>query len=281
MIFFVSDDKICPILSGVLFTDVDRLKYPYNPVSSGQPTGSGIQKQFLQCSGTGSGQQQTGRNKKRITTKISQAPDFFKQSPLVIDLHQLTELQINLDLRTLIQTLRELKLLPIGIQGGTDRQHKIALEMGVPPLSARLLDELQPRSSLPPEEEQQEIEETVETVTEVSPIENKLITHPVRSGQRVYSQGDLTILAQVSAGAEVLAEGNIHVYGSLRGRALAGVQGDTESRIFCSDLRAELISIAGTYCISDELGDNLNNKPVQIFLQENKLIIKELTPFRG
>ncbi len=219
--------------------------------------------------------------KNALQQKISQAPDFFKQSPLVIDLHQLTELQINLDLRTLIQTLRELKLLPIGIQGGTDRQHKIALEMGVPPLSARLLDELQPRSSLPPEEEQQEIEETVETVTEVSPIENKLITHPVRSGQRVYSQGDLTILAQVSAGAEVLAEGNIHVYGSLRGRALAGVQGDTESRIFCSDLRAELISIAGTYCISDELGDNLNNKPVQIFLQENKLIIKELTPFRG
>lgn len=219
--------------------------------------------------------------KKALQQKISQAPDFFKSSPLVIDLHRLTEAQINIDLRTLIQMLRELKLLPIGIQGGTDRQHRIALEMGVPLLSARLFDELSPKNAKAPEEVQQEIAETVETVTEVSHIENKLITHPVRSGQRVYSRGDLIILAQVSAGAEVLAEGNIHIYGRLRGRALAGVQGDTESRIFCSDLQAELISIAGSYRISDELDDSLGNKPVQIYLQENKLIIKELTPFRG
>jgi septum site-determining protein MinC len=80
----------------------------------------------------------------------------------------------------------------------------------------------------------------------------------------------------VSAGAEIMAEGNIHVYGSLRGRALAGVQGNIESRIFCSDLQAELISIAGHYKISEELDKAEYCKPTQIYLQDQALIIKNL-----
>jgi len=103
-----------------------------------------------------------------------------------------------------------------------------------------------------------------------------LITQPIRSGQRIYAHGDLIVLAQVSAGAEILAEGNIHVYGSLRGRALAGVQGNIEARIFCSDLQAELISIAGTYKISEDLTETVRNRPVQVCLQNNTLTIKDL-----
>jgi septum site-determining protein MinC len=103
-----------------------------------------------------------------------------------------------------------------------------------------------------------------------------LITTPIRSGQRVYAAGDLIIVAPVSPGTEILAEGNIHVYGALRGRALAGVQGNTEARIFCNDLQAELISIAGNYKISEDLNPNVRNKPVQIFLDKHTLVIKEI-----
>jgi septum site-determining protein MinC len=107
-------------------------------------------------------------------------------------------------------------------------------------------------------------------------VENKLITQPVRSGQRVYAKGDLIVTATVSAGAEIMAEGNIHVYGTLRGRALAGVLGNVESRIFCSDLQAELISIAGIYQLSDDLSPETAHKPVQISLDNQTLIIKDI-----
>jgi septum site-determining protein MinC len=75
---------------------------------------------------------------------------------------------------------------------------------------------------------------------------------------------------------DLLAEGNIHVYGSLRGRALAGVQGNTEARIFCTDLQAELISIAGNYKISEDLNQNVRNTPVQIYLAKQTLVIEEI-----
>lgn len=219
--------------------------------------------------------------KKELQEKISQAPEFFNYSPVVIDLNQLTEQQINIDIRTLVQTLRELKFFPIGIQGGSDKQHKIALDAGVPVLSIRILQQIKHKpeaDSLAQVTEETETEETqkTETIVETIRAENKIITQPVRSGQRLYSNGDLIILAQVSAGAEVLAEGNIHVYASLRGRALAGVQGNTNSRIFCSDLQAELISIAGNYRIKDDLENDIGKQSVQIYLQKQSLIIEEL-----
>jgi septum site-determining protein MinC len=107
-------------------------------------------------------------------------------------------------------------------------------------------------------------------------LQTVLITQPVRSGQRIYAAGDLVILAQVSAGAEIIAEGNIHVYNTIRGRALAGVQGNTQARIFCFDLQAELISIAGNYKVSEDLDESMRNKPVQIYLQGQSLIIKDI-----
>lgn len=103
-----------------------------------------------------------------------------------------------------------------------------------------------------------------------------MVTQPVRSGQRIYAASDLVILAQVSAGAEIMAEGNIHVYNTLRGRALAGVQGDTAARFFCLDLQAELVSIAGIYKTSEDLKDAPKKKPVQIYLRDQALIIEEL-----
>jgi septum site-determining protein MinC len=99
----------------------------------------------------------------------------------------------------------------------------------------------------------------------------------VRSGQQVYApEGDLIILAPVQAGAEVLATGNIHVYGPLRGRALAGVHGQGQARVFCQSLEAELVSIAGQYKISEDLQKLGWKKPVQIQLRDDLLVATPL-----
>lgn len=207
----------------------------------------------------------------QLQEKIHQAPEFFKNSPLVLDLQELSKQELDIDVAKLIKLTRELDLLPIGIRSGTVEQNQQALELGIPTHSGHStgtfeIPKPQPVASEPAPELEPEVV--------VAP--STMITHPVRSGQRIYAQGDLVILAQVSAGAEILAEGNIHVYGSLRGRALAGVQGDTEARIFCSDLQAELISIAGNYKISEDLNGIVPNQPVQIYLQDHALVIKEI-----
>lgn len=101
---------------------------------------------------------------------------------------------------------------------------------------------------------------------------NLILERQIRSGQRVYSKGDLTIIGSVGAGAEVIANGNIHIYGALRGRALAGAKGDESAKIFCQDMQAELLSIAGQYTYSDDIDDAHKNKPLQIALQDERIV---------
>ena len=100
---------------------------------------------------------------------------------------------------------------------------------------------------------------------------------PVRSGQQVYAENaDLTVLATVGAGAEVIADGSIHVYGSLRGRAMAGAQGDTSARIYCTDFHAELVAIAGHYRVFEQIPADLEGQAVQCWLEGEKLLIARL-----
>ncbi len=102
----------------------------------------------------------------------------------------------------------------------------------------------------------------------------RLVTEPVRSGTQIYARGsDLIVTAAVSPGAELVADGNIHVYGVLRGRALAGASGDGAARIFCTRLEAELVSIAGSYLVSEQLPADAQNSPVQIALVDDQLTI--------
>jgi septum site-determining protein MinC len=206
----------------------------------------------------------------QINKKIQLAPDFFKNSPIIFDIIALNKQGLGIDVRALIETIRQAGLLPIGIRGGDGQQNKQALALSVPVHSAHhsLTPEKKTSENPPPKVE--------ESSLEAIPNKTTIISQPVRSGQRVYAAGDLIILAQVSAGAEIMAEGNIHVYNTLRGRALAGVQGDFDARIFCSDLQAELISIAGTYQLSDDMRGIVRNKPVHIYLQEHTLIIKDI-----
>jgi septum site-determining protein MinC len=102
----------------------------------------------------------------------------------------------------------------------------------------------------------------------------RLVIQPVRSGTQIYARGaDLIVIAAVSPGAEIMADGNIHVYGALRGRALAGAGGDTEARIFCSRFEAELVSIAGHYLVSEQMPAAERGFPVQITLVDDRLTI--------
>lgn len=209
----------------------------------------------------------------QLQEKVSQAPEFFKNSPLLIDLQKLNAQQLGIELTEIVSVVRRHGFMPIGLRGGNEKQNGDAWSMLLPIHSQHgsntALVNKEPPKATPPSQVEAE-PETLEP-----PLENKLISQPIRSGQRVYAKGDLIVTATVSAGAEIMAEGNIHVYGSLRGRALAGVQGNTHSRIFCSDLQAELISIAGIYQLSDDL-KHAAHKPVQISLDNQTLIIKDI-----
>ena len=208
----------------------------------------------------------------QLQEKINLAPEFFRNSPLVLDLQEINKRGYDIDVTALTDIIRKTGLLPIGIRGGNVQQNEKALELLLPVYSIHSggasAETQKQKTIVPIPESKSDTDTDVTTAT--------LITQPIRSGQRIYAAGDLVILSQVSAGSEIMAEGNIHVYNTLRGRALAGVRGNTDARIFCFDLQAELISIAGNYKISEDLDETVRNKPVQIYLQDKALIIKDI-----
>ena len=218
----------------------------------------------------------------QLGARVDQAPDFFRNTPVVIDLGGFPEdVGEAVPFPHLVGLLRGFGLIPFGVRGGTKAQHAAAeaMELAVlgdgssraqrpPAANARATAASQPRSAAPGEGEPQAAPATSGY---------KLVTRPVRSGQRIYAKGgDLSVTAPVSSGAELIADGNIHVYGPLRGRALAGVQGDTEARIFCHDLQAELVSVAGHYRVSENIPAELRGMPVQIYLDQKVLRIDRL-----
>jgi len=204
----------------------------------------------------------------QLQEKTSLAPEFFKNLPLVIDLQISNKLNCNIDIAALTTIIRKTGLLPIGLRGGNKQQNKQALDLLIPIYSVNNV------ATVEDPQKQQTPNPTPETV--IRDTSTMLITQPIRSGQRIYATGDLIIMAQVSSGAEIMAEGNIHVYNTLRGRASAGIQGNTDARIFCFDLQAELISVAGNYKVSEDIEASVRNKPVQIYLQNQALIIQDL-----
>lgn len=223
-----------------------------------------------------------------LQEKIKQAPDFFENSPLVFDVQELNKQECNLDIADLVELFHKTGLFPIGIRGGNERQNNQAQALFIPIdtiRSSEIINELaeaqktivatpEPEPNSKPKPEVTIAKSTAIPVSTYVPA--TLISHPIRSGQRIYAAGDLIVMSQVSAGAEIMAEGNIHVYNTLRGRALAGVQGNKSARIFCSDLQAELVSIAGDYKTSEDLGSDVRKKPIQIYLQDRALIIKNI-----
>lgn len=208
----------------------------------------------------------------RLQEKVGLAPEFFRNSPLVLDLQELNKQGSEIDIAVLVGLVRGVGLLPIGLRAGTEQQNKQAFELMLPVYSIHSLG-VAAEAQKP---------KTPPAVTEPQPQPDSefaattLVTQPIRSGQRIYAAGDLVIMSQVSAGAEIMAEGNIHVYNTLRGRASAGVRGNPDARIFCFDLQAEIISIAGIYKISEDLDASVRGKPIQVYLQDETLVIKDI-----
>jgi septum site-determining protein MinC len=206
----------------------------------------------------------------QLSEKVAQAPAFFSNTPLVLALDKLPEGEGELDLTALMAVCRKhgLRTLAIRANRDTDIAAAEALDLPVlPPSGARERPiELEPKAAEPAKPAEPEVKPT------------RVISSPVRGGQQVYAQGgDLIVLAPVSAGAELLADGNIHIYAPMRGRALAGVKGNLGARIFCQQLGAELLSIAGQYKVAEDLRrDPLWGKPVQVSLVADVLNINRL-----
>ncbi|WP_027857197.1 septum site-determining protein MinC [Marinobacterium jannaschii] len=223
--------------------------------------------------------------RQQLSAKVEQAPALFEQSPVVISLEKLEgECQPD-QLTALIRSCEDVGLKPMALKL-TDEQQALASAVSLPrvPLSgsSRSSEASAPQLAAVAEPEvvvERVVEKVVERVVEEKLVQrpSKIISRPVRSGQQVYAEGaDLIILAPVSEGAEVLADGSVHVYGPLRGRALAGVKGDTSARIFCQSLEAELVSIAGNFKLSDALHGERWKATAHVSLQDDQLNITPL-----
>ncbi len=216
----------------------------------------------------------------QLAEKVEQAPNFFQDTPVLISLDKLDDTLDITGLITLLRICRDHGLQPVALRGAEQfrtlaQQASLVL---LPPGRGRdkILEVPEPVSE-PVAEQPSRTEKPAAPATSELPTTTKVITQPVRSGQQVYARGgDLIVLAPVSAGSELLADGHIHVYGPLRGRALAGVRGDTQARIFCQSLEAELVSVAGQYKVAEDLRRTQWKEAVQVYLEGDSLKIAAL-----
>jgi septum site-determining protein MinC len=211
----------------------------------------------------------------QLAPKVQQAPAFFEHTPVVIELSALPSDESDVGFPQLVGLLRGLGMIPVGVRGGGASQHEAAKAMEL----AILGDADKGRKGPVADEVALDVPITGQTGAPQVGVEtgSHLIDRPVRSGQRVYAAGgDLTVIAPVNSGAELMADGNIHVYAPMRGRAIAGLHGDTKARIFCADLQAELVSVAGHYRVSDSIPAELKGCRTQVFLDHEVLRIEPL-----
>ncbi len=201
-----------------------------------------------------------------LADKVQQAPGFFQSAPLVIDVTNAGE---SIDFVTLKQSIQNIGMIPVGVSGCSSSElQQQARHAGLAILNAGPQIDLSPST------------EPNSNTTIESPVtqSTRTIYTPVRSGQQIYAPNcDLVIVNNVSAGAEIIADGSIHIYGTLRGRAIAGASGQKSAQIFCQNLQPELISIAGNYWLSDKITEEYWGKNVVISLSEHQLTIDHLT----
>jgi septum site-determining protein MinC len=205
--------------------------------------------------------------RKALQDKIDQAPAFLKNAPVVLNVAALSG---NVNWKQLQQAIAATGLRIVGVSGCKDEALKrMIARAGLPVLAEG--KESKPRSEAPAPE--------APPVVPAEPPASKtrIVTTPVRSGQQIYARNaDLIVTNSVSAGAELVADGNIHIYGMMRGRALAGAGGDRNSQIFCTNLAAELVSIAGEYWIMDQIPAEFFGKAARLSLEEGALTIQTL-----
>ena len=202
-------------------------------------------------------------------------PDFFDHDPVVLDFSALAQPATLTDIHTLLQAMRQSRLVPVAFRGEPPDWTAALLQSGLAPAPADMV-----KSRVAPIPAPAPTPVNIPVVREVVSPSTMLIDRPVRSGQKVYAKGaDLVVLAMVNQGAEVVADGNIHVYAPLRGKAMAGARGNTAARIFSLCLEPELISIAGVYRTSENpLAEEVASKPAQVRLSsedgQDRLVIE-------
>ncbi|WP_394789229.1 septum site-determining protein MinC [Rhodoferax sp.] len=207
-----------------------------------------------------------------LEARFGDTPDFFDQDPVVINLLLVEDASPAIDFKQLTALLRSYRMQPIAVHGGSAAQRLAATQAGL--VDAPDINQAVPLTQVPAPAQPPEAMPTAIAV----PTGALVIDKPLRSGQQVYARGaDLVVLAVVSFGAEVLADGNIHVYGPLRGRAIAGAKGNQDARIFSTCLEAQLVSIAGIYRTSEiPLPTDVLGKPAQVRLAGEKLVMEPL-----
>ncbi|PWC36183.1 septum site-determining protein MinC [Azospirillum sp. TSO35-2] len=208
----------------------------------------------------------------QLNVKVRQAPNFFRNAPVVLDFDDLPE-GVVFDLGAFVAQVRAQALLPVGFQGGPQPVREAAMTVGLTPMPSGRAAKLEEVVKAPdPRVADAAPVAAPQVLIEVVHRPTVVVTDPVRSGMRVYAEKtDLIVTSAVSPGAELLADGNIHVYGALRGRALAGFSGDPTARIFCHSLEAEVLSVAGNYRVSEDIGSDFYKKAVQVFLRDGVL----------
>ncbi|RDS81210.1 septum site-determining protein MinC [Dyella monticola] len=223
-----------------------------------------------------------------LERRVRSAPQLFSRAAVVLDLSHLLNVPDDGTVDALLEAVRSAGMLPVGLAYGTSAIEALAQRMGLP-LIAKFRAAYEPAdggSIAPP------APSTTSAPTPApapAPVREPVLSQPegsvgaqrhdgtVRSGQQVYARDrDLVVVGTIANGAEVIADGSIHVYGSLKGRAMAGAQGDAKARIFIADFRAELVAIAGHYRVFEQIPKDLEGQSVQCWLEGEKLLIAPL-----
>ncbi len=221
-----------------------------------------------------------------LEQKRDEAPQFFMNSPIIVDCAELGETAEQFDFSLLRQNLLDLGFIPVGIRNNPASMNAQLVDTGwaimreskaATSTASSDVDDTDDENQQNTHENQGTEEQAEPQAVATASIKSLTIDRPVRSGQQIYAaEADMTVLAPTSAGSEIMADGSIHVYGPLRGRVLAGARGNEQARIFCQSLQAELIAIAGRYQLLDESDTELKGKPAMIRLDGEKLIIEPL-----
>ncbi|MBK0027470.1 septum site-determining protein MinC [Stenotrophomonas sp. S48] len=225
--------------------------------------------------------------------RVTRAPKLFGRAAVILDFGGLSQVPDVATAQALVDGLRSAGVLPVALAYGTTAIDLLSQQLGLPLLAKfraqyeRAEAEPAPPPPPPPPAEPRRTAKAEAKPAPATPVgkaadaaapqPGRMQLGNVRSGQQLYAENcDLTVMATVGAGAEVIADGSIHIYGTLRGRALAGAQGNTAARIFCRDFHAELVAIAGHYKVLDDVPDNLRGKAVQVWLEQDQIKIAAL-----
>jgi septum site-determining protein MinC len=219
------------------------------------------------------------RIKREIASRLAQNPDFFVSTPIVLELSGIANSTLCPDFSNLLTFLRKHGMYAAGFFGGSGAQRKKAIQAGL-----GLFSDAAPRNNIksdtPADQNGASGFKTPSDTQALVPLKPTLvIDKPVRTGQIIYAENaSLVVLAVVNAGAELIADGDIHVYSTMRGRAIAGASGNIAARIFLNCMEAELLSIAGCFKMFEEgIPENVRSKPAMVQLAGSSLLIEPIT----